>query len=78
MAQAKKHTNDRDEVKWQPMLDDGDRCWVNSWGKVWSHYAETVWGTYGPKLYKSKARALRVAKRREHREAGWFREAPDA
>ena len=58
------------ETRWQPTLPNGVRAWVHT---VRLHPWEIEWRTgdnpspitiRGPRLYRSRARAARVAKRR--------------
>lgn len=60
-----KFTNPLGELRWQPTLPDGQRAWDRYW-------LRNTWGwrgdvnervSYGPRLYRSRARAVRVAQR---------------
>lgn len=61
-----KFTNPLGETRWQPTLPDGQRAWKGYW--LW----DNAWGlrydvaeriSDGPRLYRSRARAIRVAQR---------------
>lgn len=58
------------ETRWQPTLPDGVRAWVhtvrmNPWDIDWrAEGAVDPITIRGPRLYRSRARAARVAKRR--------------
>lgn len=65
-----KLTNPLGGVRWQPTLPNGERAWVR---KVRVHPWEIEWRAgcgftpitvRGPRVYRSRARAARVAKRR--------------
>ncbi len=67
--------NKLSERRWQPRLAGGDKLWKDNGGLTWHHLA-TAYGHRRPrpKLYRSRARAVRVAKRRERGESRQFEE----
>ena len=66
---ATKRINPLNETRWQPTLPDGRRAWKKylrffPWSNVWvrrGHVDERISDV--PRLYRSPARAARVAKR---------------
>ena len=65
-----KRVNPLGETRWQPTLPNGERAWVHMvpmypWDIAWLTEDDTSPITIrGPRLYRSRARAARVAKRR--------------
>ena len=65
-----KRINPLGETRWQPTLPNGERTWVPMvpmypWDTDWLTEDDTSPKTIrGPRLYRSRARAARVAKRR--------------
>lgn len=65
-----KFINPLGESRWQPTLPNGERAWAHAtpmhpWQIKWLTKADSRWYTIrGPRLYRSRARAARVAKRR--------------
>lgn len=64
-----KYVNPHGETRWQPVFPDGRRAWKGAmrffpWSNEWARC-----GTFdervidGPRLYRSRARAARVARR---------------
>src|SRR5690606_11179569 len=68
------YQNRRGASMWQPATHDGARLWLVSsyatdgWELEW-RYDEPAYENHRPKLFKSKARAERVARRRERKSA---------
>lgn len=63
-----KRINPLGETRWQPTLPNGMRAWarrhrVHPWEIKWRTEADSI-TTRGPRVYRSRARAARVAKRR--------------
>lgn len=64
-----KQTNPLGETRWQPTLPNGERAWKKHlrffpWHNVWTRRGrleERI--SDGPRVYRSRARAARVAKR---------------
>ena len=65
-----KRINPLGETRWQPTLPNGMRAWVrrhrvHPWEITWARRGEVGERiSDGPRLYRSRARAARVAKRR--------------
>ena len=76
MAEPVEYRNERGKQMWQPCTHYGDRLW---WGRSWGgemsgEHTEEGWAKTGhneglpyPKLYRSRRRAERVARREERR-----------
>lgn len=65
-----KRINPLGETRWQPTLPNGMRAWVrvlrvDPWEIEWRTEEDTsLIAIRGPRLYRSRSRAARVAKRR--------------
>lgn len=62
-----KRINPLGETRWQPTLPDGRRAWKDYrlWNNVWAWRGDVDERiSDGPRLYRSRSRAARVAKRR--------------
>lgn len=57
------YLNERGDVRYQPAAYDR-LLWATDIGSVWSSSGST-YGTFGPRLYRSKDRAIRIGRRRE-------------
>ena len=65
-----KRVNPLGETRWQPTLPNGVRAWVHTvpmhpWQNEWrTEYDTDPFTIRGPRLYRSRARAARVARRK--------------
>ncbi len=60
------YKNINGDSRYQPALLGGERLWRTDIGLTWNFHNDS-YGSLGPKLYKSKRRADRVADRRTKR-----------
>lgn len=60
---ARRWVNDRGQIRWQPMLEDGS-VMHSLFGATWACEDNLVYGGL-EKLYRSKSRAERVARREQ-------------
>ena len=66
---ARKYVNPLGETRWQPTLPDGRRAWKKylrslPWSNEWARRGDVEERiSDGPRLYRSRARAARVARR---------------
>ncbi len=66
MANPQMYANENGEIRWQPQLENGDCQWRRGSYKVWSYsFIVSRRLRQTPVLYRSKARAVRVAARKE-------------